>query len=113
VRLLSHARNSNSRERAAQNIPVAKQGGREALYFQGEGSRTTPTSLCVASFACAMPLRSGSLHPLFHIEEDGATVFEHACKLGLEGIVSKRKGSRYSTGRSPDWLKARTRTRQR
>jgi hypothetical protein len=35
-----------------------------------------------------------------HIEEDGVTVFEHACKLGLEGIVSKRKGSRYSAGLS-------------
>jgi hypothetical protein len=36
---------------------------------------------------------------------DGATVFEHACKLGLEGIVSKRRGSRYVSGRSPDWVK--------
>ena len=31
---------------------------------------------------------------------DRATIFEHACKLGLEGIVSKRKGSRYRSGRS-------------
>ena len=29
----------------------------------------------------------------------------HACKIGLEGIVSKRFGSRYRSGRSPDWLK--------
>jgi bifunctional non-homologous end joining protein LigD len=36
---------------------------------------------------------------------DGATVFEHACKLGVEGIVSKRKDSRYVSGRSPYWLK--------
>jgi bifunctional non-homologous end joining protein LigD len=28
-----------------------------------------------------------------------------ACKLGLEGIVSKRLGSRYRSGRSKDWLK--------
>jgi hypothetical protein len=27
------------------------------------------------------------------------------CKLGLEGIVSKRKDSAYRSGRSPDWLK--------
>jgi len=27
------------------------------------------------------------------------------CKLGLEGIVSKWKDSRYRSGRSPDWLK--------
>jgi hypothetical protein len=40
-----------------------------------------------------------------HIEGDGPTVFAHACKLGLEGIVSKRKGSPYRSGRSPDWLK--------
>ena len=33
------------------------------------------------------------------------TVFQHACKMGLEGIVSKRLGSRYRSGRSPDWLK--------
>jgi ATP-dependent DNA ligase len=41
-----------------------------------------------------------------HIEhDDGETVFRHACKLGLEGVVSKRKGSPYRSGRSPDWLK--------
>jgi bifunctional non-homologous end joining protein LigD len=40
-----------------------------------------------------------------HIEGDGKTVFRHACKLGLEGIVSKRKDSPYRSGRSPDWLK--------
>ena len=42
-----------------------------------------------------------------YIEEDGVTVFEHACKLGFEGIVSKRKGSPYSSGRSPHWLKSK------
>jgi bifunctional non-homologous end joining protein LigD len=36
---------------------------------------------------------------------DGATVFAHACKLGLEGIVSKRVGSRYRSGPSRNWLK--------
>jgi ATP-dependent DNA ligase len=40
-----------------------------------------------------------------HIEGDGPTVFAHACKMGLEGIVSKRKDSSYRSGRSPDWLK--------
>jgi bifunctional non-homologous end joining protein LigD len=42
-----------------------------------------------------------------HIEGDGETVFRHACKLGLEGIVSKRKDSAYRSGRSPDWLKSK------
>jgi ATP-dependent DNA ligase len=41
-----------------------------------------------------------------HLEhEDGEVVFRHACQLGFEGIVSKRKGSPYRSGRSPDWLK--------
>jgi hypothetical protein len=41
-----------------------------------------------------------------HLAHDcGLTVFQHACKIGLEGIVSKRLGSRYRSGRSPDWLK--------
>jgi bifunctional non-homologous end joining protein LigD len=42
-----------------------------------------------------------------HIEGDGPTLFRHACKLGLEGIVSKRKDSPYRSGRSPDWLKSK------
>ena len=32
-------------------------------------------------------------------------MFAHACKMGPEGIVSKRKASLYRSGRSPDWLK--------
>ena len=36
---------------------------------------------------------------------DGAAVFRHACKLGLEGIVSKRRDSPYRSGRSADWTK--------
>ena len=32
-------------------------------------------------------------------------VFRHARKMGLEGIVSKRLGSRYRSGRTSDWLK--------
>jgi hypothetical protein len=42
-----------------------------------------------------------------HLEADGRDVFHHACKLGLEGIVSKRKDSRYKSGRSPDWVKSK------
>jgi hypothetical protein len=40
-----------------------------------------------------------------HLEHPGNIVFRHACKMGLEGIVSKRLGSRYISGRSCDWLK--------
>jgi hypothetical protein len=37
-----------------------------------------------------------------HIDGDGPTVFAHACKMGLEGIVSKRKDSTYRSGRAQD-----------
>jgi len=37
--------------------------------------------------------------------EPGDVVFRHACKLGFEGIVSKRLGSPYISGRSRTWLK--------
>jgi bifunctional non-homologous end joining protein LigD len=41
-----------------------------------------------------------------HLEHEcGLTVFQHACKMGLEGIVSKRLGSTYRSGRTSDWLK--------
>jgi bifunctional non-homologous end joining protein LigD len=40
-----------------------------------------------------------------HLDGDGAAVFKHACKLGLEGIVSKRREMRYRSGRSKAWLK--------
>jgi bifunctional non-homologous end joining protein LigD len=40
-----------------------------------------------------------------HLAHPGELVFQHACAMGLEGIVSKRLGSRYRSGRSPDWLK--------
>jgi bifunctional non-homologous end joining protein LigD len=42
-----------------------------------------------------------------HLEADGPTLFEHACKLGLEGIVSKYKASRYVSGRSLHWIKSK------
>jgi ATP-dependent DNA ligase len=44
-----------------------------------------------------MMVRRGDLPP--------DVVFRHACKLGFEGIVSKRLGSSYRSGRSRDWLK--------
>jgi bifunctional non-homologous end joining protein LigD len=44
------------------------------------------------------------LHRLLneHFDGDGATTFAHACRLGCEGIMSKRLGSRYVSGRSAD-----------
>jgi hypothetical protein len=38
-----------------------------------------------------------------HMGGDGPTVFAHACKLGLEGIVSKRRGSAYRSPSGKTW----------
>ena len=40
-----------------------------------------------------------------HLEGDGPAIFVHACKMGLEGILSKRPGARDRPGRTTDWLK--------
>jgi hypothetical protein len=40
-------------------------------------------------------------------EGDGHILFEYACKLGCEGMVSRRAGSLYRSGRSPHWVKVK------
>jgi bifunctional non-homologous end joining protein LigD len=42
-----------------------------------------------------------------HLEQDGPIIFEHACRLGLEGIVSKRRDLPYRRGRGDHWLKSK------
>ncbi len=42
-----------------------------------------------------------------HYETDGAIVYREACALGCEGIISKRLGSPYRSGRSLYWLKVK------
>jgi bifunctional non-homologous end joining protein LigD len=38
-------------------------------------------------------------------EIEGEQIYEHACKTGLEGVVSKVRDSRYNSGRTNDWVK--------
>jgi bifunctional non-homologous end joining protein LigD len=42
-----------------------------------------------------------------HLTGDGPTVFEHVCRLGLEGIVSKRADALYRSGPSKTWVKSK------
>ena len=42
-----------------------------------------------------------------HFDGDGAIVYREACRLGCEGIVSKRLGSPYKHGRSAHWVKVK------
>ena len=47
-----------------------------------------------------------------HIETEGKPIFDEACRLGAEGIVSKRSDSAYTSGRSKSWLKIKCIRRQ-
>ncbi len=47
-----------------------------------------------------------------HFDEDGEIVLRHACRLGLEGIVSKLRTSPYRAGRGKSWTKAKCLGRQ-
>jgi ATP-dependent DNA ligase len=76
------------------------------IELNGDDLRRDPLEVRKATLVSALAKAGAGIRLNEHIEhEDGATVFAHACKLGLEGIVSKRKDSAYRSGRSPDWLK--------
>jgi hypothetical protein len=40
-----------------------------------------------------------------HLDDDGELIFKHACRMGLEGIVSKRRDFPYRSGRTKSWIK--------
>ena len=50
-------------------------------------------------------LRLLGLRLVEHLTHAGDVVYRHACRLGCEGIVSKRLGSPYVSGRTRHWLK--------
>ncbi len=56
--------------------------------------------------------RKGSIVLSSASEGDPRAILALACERGLEGIVAKRKGSRYEAGRKPTWLKVKCRLRQ-
>ena len=60
-----------------------------------------------AAFAKLLRQLKSCAHLSDHVEADGPIVFRHACALGVEGIVSKRKGSPYRFGRTLDWIKVK------
>ena len=56
-------------------------------------------------------LLSSNRHPSLrysdHVIGSGQSMFEHACRLGLEGIVSKRRNAPYRSGRHGEWAKSK------
>jgi bifunctional non-homologous end joining protein LigD len=76
------------------------------LELDGTDLRREPVEVRKATLASILRQSRPGVRPNEHIEHGcGLTVFQHACQVGCEGIVSKRLGSRYRSGRSSDWLK--------
>ena len=78
----------------------------DLIALNGDDLRRDPLEVRKATLASVLTKAGRGVRFNEHMEhEDGDLVFRHACKMGLEGIVSKRKGSPYRSGRSADWLK--------
>jgi bifunctional non-homologous end joining protein LigD len=77
----------------------------DLIELDGDDVRRDPLEVRKATLRSMLAKAGTGVRFNEHLEGDGPTVFAHACKMGLEGIVSKRKNSPYRSGRSPDWLK--------
>ena len=79
----------------------------DLIEHDGEDMRNFP--LLDRKHALARLLRNTEAGILFneHIAEDGPMVFAHACRLGAEGIVSKKVDSTYRSGLCRVWIKVR------
>ena len=91
-----------------------RQDGRVFLYafdlleLDGRDTRREPLEVRKDALRAGLRIKAGAGGIQFneHCDDLPADfVFRHACKLGFEGIVSKRLGSPYRSGRSRDWLK--------
>ena len=77
----------------------------DLLELDGEDFRPQPLHARKARLAKLLAKAPAGIQYNEHVEGDGAVVFTHACKLGLEGIVSKHREHPYRSGPSKTWLK--------
>src|SRR5262249_48012571 len=79
----------------------------DLLELDGRDLRREPIEKRKALLAKLLKGQHVSIVLNEHFEDDGAAVYPAACQLGCEGIVSKRFGSIYRRGRSPNWIKVK------
>ena len=79
----------------------------DLLELDGRDLRRQPIEIRKAALAKLLKGSHLSIVLNEHFKKDGASVYRAACQLGCEGIVSKRLGSLYRTGRSPHWVKVK------
>jgi bifunctional non-homologous end joining protein LigD len=77
----------------------------DLLELDGEDLRALPLGDRKKRLARLLGKRRIGIVLSEQTEEDGALLFVHACRLGLEGIVSKRLSAPYRSGPSRDWIK--------
>ena len=69
----------------------------DLLEMDGTDMRREPIEVRKSTLASILRKSRPGIRLNEHLEHpDGLSVFQHACKMGLEGIVSKRLGSRYN-----------------
>jgi bifunctional non-homologous end joining protein LigD len=74
----------------------------DLLELNGTDLRREPIETRKATLASLLRGSLAGLRLNEHLTHPGDVVFQHACKMGLEGIVSKRLCSGYRSGRSKD-----------
>jgi bifunctional non-homologous end joining protein LigD len=79
----------------------------DLLYCDGRDLRPVPLAARKSALTGLIGRSRGVLRPNEHFDDDGELVRRHACRLGLEGIVSKRRDAPYRSGRIHDWVKAK------
>ncbi len=84
----------------------------DLLYLDGYDLREAPLAARMAALGRLIGQSSGALRLSGHFDEDGAIVLRHACRLGLEGIVSKLRDAPYHSGRGKGWIKSKCSARQ-
>ncbi|HET7847807.1 MAG TPA: DNA ligase D [Pseudolabrys sp.] len=86
----------------------------DLLHLNGADLRGEPLERRKQTLADLLDRRSrnGPLRLSESIEEKGPALVRHACRLGLEGIISKRRDAPYHSGRGHDWLKTKCSDRQ-
>jgi len=79
----------------------------DLLELDGEDLRPMPIEVRKRKLVRLVHNAGAGLQLSQHLHWDGLEMFEHVCKLGCEGIVSKRLGSRYVSGRTDNWIKVK------
>ena len=92
---------------AAVNTPVTYYAF-DLLGFEEFDVRPLPLDVRKALLQRLLP-PAGPVRYLEHVEEDGEALYREAERLGLEGVVAKKAAAPYRGGRSPAWLKVRSR----